>query len=304
MAAPITAGEKRLGVLVVYAPKPPVFGEEDLRVLRLVADQAAIVLESRALIDEAARVRAREEVTRLKDDFLSAAAHELRTPLTTLVAGAQLLARRATRFPDRPPDLAAIQRLVGEAQRLRALVVELLDASRAERGSLVGARVEVDLVALARAACRRLGTDRHRCTVEAPEPVVGLFDPPRIEQLVENLVENAIKYSPAGGSVRVAIRRAGDEARLVVEDRGIGIPREDLPRVFDRFHRAANVDDRTFAGMGLGLFISRAIVEGHGGRISVASELGNGTRVEAVLPCVAPQAAAQTVPAQPSAEGA
>src|SRR5204862_8184128 len=112
------------------------------RVVQLLADQAAVVLESRALIDEAARVQAREQVTRLKDDFLSAAAHDLRTPLTTLVAAAQLLDRRAARFPDQPADPVAIGRILSEAQRLRTLVVELLDASRAERGSLVGERHE------------------------------------------------------------------------------------------------------------------------------------------------------------------
>ncbi len=97
LVAPITAGSKRLGVLAVYAAHPPIFAEDDLVLVRLLADQAAVVLEARALIDEAARVQAREEAARLKDDFLSSAAHDLKTPLTTLVAQAQLLERRATR---------------------------------------------------------------------------------------------------------------------------------------------------------------------------------------------------------------
>jgi GAF domain-containing protein len=130
LAAPITAGGTRLGVLSVFAPRAPIFAEEDLELLQLLADQGAVILESRALIDEAARVRAREEATRLKDDFLSAAAHDLKTPLTALIATAQLLERRATRQPDRPADLGAIRRIVGEAIRLRTIVVELLDAAR------------------------------------------------------------------------------------------------------------------------------------------------------------------------------
>src|SRR5204863_5091158 len=86
LAAPITAGAERLGVLLVYAPRAPMFAEEDLALVQLLADQAAVILESRALIDQAARVRAQEEVTRMKDDFLSAAAHDLKTPLTTMIA--------------------------------------------------------------------------------------------------------------------------------------------------------------------------------------------------------------------------
>ena len=139
LAAPITAGEKRLGVLVVYAPHAPVFAEEDMDLVQLLADQAAVILESRTLIDEAARVQAREEVARMKEDFLSAAAHDLKTPLTTLVGQAQLLEKRILRAPEAPVDLTSVQRLVREAQRLRTLVLELLDASRAEQGRLVGA---------------------------------------------------------------------------------------------------------------------------------------------------------------------
>ena len=137
LAAPITVGDRRLGVLSVYARGAPIFADEDLALVQLLADQAAVVLESRALIDEAARVRAREEVARLKEDFLSAAAHDLKTPLTTLVAQAQLLERRATRHPEAPADLTSIQRMVAETNRLRTLVLELLDAARTEQGRLV-----------------------------------------------------------------------------------------------------------------------------------------------------------------------
>src|SRR5207248_574151 len=116
LAAPITAGERRLGVLVVYAPRAPIFADDDLVLVQLLADQAAVILESRALIDEAARVRAREEAMRLKDDFLSAAAHDLKTPLTTIVVQAQLLERSARLEPAAPPELAGIERLVREAK--------------------------------------------------------------------------------------------------------------------------------------------------------------------------------------------
>lgn len=284
LAAPITAGDRRLGVLVAYAPRAPIFADEDLELVKLLADQAAVVLESRALIDEAARVQAREEVARLKEDFLSAAAHDLKTPLTVLVAQAQFLQRRVTRNPELPADPKSIQRIVQETQRLRELVLELLDASRTEQGMLVGEREEVDLVALAKQVCARRATERHPCTVVAKGRVVGHYDEVRITQLIENLVENAIKYSPEGGAVLVKVWREARGNCLSVTDEGIGIPSADIPRLFERFHRGTNVNDRKFSGMGLGLFICRGIAEQHGGRIWATSEPGKGSTFQVMLP--------------------
>jgi signal transduction histidine kinase len=284
LAAPITAGDKRLGVLVIYAPRAPIFAEDDLALVQLLADQAAVILESRALIDEAARVRALEEATRLREDFLSAAAHDLKTPLTTLVAKAQLMERLAIRNPGAAADLGGLRMLVREGQRLKQIVLELLDAARAEQGRLVGEPSSADLVALAQEVCARHLSDRHPCAVESSGPVVGMYDAFRIAQLLENLVENAIKYSPDGGEVRLKVWSDGDQAFLTVTDQGIGIPAHDLPHVFDRFYRAANVDDRQFAGMGLGLFICRGIVEQHGGRMLVRSRPGQGSTFQIELP--------------------
>jgi len=282
LAAPITAGERRLGVLVVYAPRAPVFAEEDLYLVKLLADQAAVVLESHALIEAAARARALEEAARLKDDFLSAAAHDLKTPLTTLLAQAQLLARKAEQMPEAPADRAGIERIIAEARRMSALVNELLDAGRVGQTRLVGQRTPIDLVALATEVCARWPPGR--CVLVSAEPVVGEYDSHRIAQVLEHLVENAVKYSPNGEPVTIRVWSEGDQVRLSVTDRGIGIPSSDLPHIFDRFYRAANVDDRQFAGMGLGLSICRSIVEQHGGRIWVASTPGHGSTFHVVLP--------------------
>ena len=284
MIAPIIVDEKALGVLSVYAPQTPIFVEDDLFLVQLLADQAAVILESRALIDEAARVRAREETTRLKDDFLSAAAHDLKTPLTTLIAQAQLLERRALRHPNAPADVQAIQRLVKEGQRLKNLVLELLDAMRAEQGTLLGQREETDLTEIICETCARHQSNEHACIVESQEKVVGMYDRNRMSQLVENLVENAVKYSPDGGEVHVKVQCENGQAYLLVCDNGIGIPAEDLPHVFDRFYRGRNVDDRRFAGMGLGLFICRGIVEQHGGRIWATRNERRGTTMHVLLP--------------------
>ncbi|MGH2369718.1 MAG: GAF domain-containing sensor histidine kinase, partial [Chloroflexota bacterium] len=297
LAAPITAGERRLGVLVIYGARAPIFAEDDLVLAQLLADQAAVILESRALIDEAARVRAREEAARMKDDFLSAAAHDLKTPLTTLIAQAQLLERRARRDPLAPVDLTGVKRLVREARRLNTLVLELLDVSRLEEGSFLGAREPVDLVAVAMAACARQASDRHRCLVDAGEPVVGEYDRGRVVQLAENLIENAVKYSPDGGEVRVKVWGKGEQAHLTVSDRGIGISSADLPHVFDRFYRGSNVDDRRFAGTGLGLYLCRGIVEQHGGRIWATSQPGQGSTFHVVLPLTVETQTVETVEA-------
>jgi signal transduction histidine kinase len=284
MAAPITAGERRLGVLVLFAERPPIFAQSDGELAQLLADQAAVVLESRALIDHAARVRAQEEATRLKEDFVSAAAHDLKTPLTTVVAQAQFLERKAIRDPNAPADLQGLQRIVRESQRLAALVTDLLDAARLERGSLVGEREPVDLGALINDVATRHQAGTHQVDVDVRGAVVGSYDRRRIEQLVENLVENAKKYSPNATPVDVAVWQENGEARITVIDRGIGIPAADLPRVFERFSRASNVDDRKFHGMGLGLYICRGIVEEHGGRIWVESQVGKGSTFHVALP--------------------
>jgi len=284
LIAPISAADQRLGALEAYTDHQPVFSEDDLDLVQLLADQAAVILESRALIDEAARVRAHEEAARLKEDFISAAAHDLKTPLTTLVAQAQFLERRAETEPAAPADLPGLRRIVREAKRLSSLVLELLDASRLEQGKLVGEREPVDLVELARDIARRDSYQDRRIVVSADAPVVGSYDPRRIGQVLENLVENAVKYSPDEGEISIAVAQRNGEAFVDVADLGIGIPAGDLPQIFDRFHRASNVDDRRFAGMGLGLFICKGIVEQHGGRIWVESRVGAGSTFHVVLP--------------------
>jgi signal transduction histidine kinase len=286
VGAPIAADGRPLGVLLVYARRAPIFAEDDLSLVRLLADQAAVVLESRALIEEAASVQAREEATRLKDDFLSAAAHDLRTPLTTLLLHAELLQRRAEQDPAAPPEMHRVASMVSEAHRLQELVTSFLDASRAERGQMLVQRETVDLAALVEEACARVTSSGHDCRAEVSGPILGNYDPDRLRQLIDNLVENAVKYSPVEGEVVVRAWREGDVAHLSVTDHGIGIPAADLPQLFDRFHRGSNVDDRRFQGLGLGLYICRAIVEEHGGQISAESELGIGSTFHVTLPAL------------------
>jgi signal transduction histidine kinase len=284
VGAPITAGERKLGVLLAYAPRPPVFAQDDLELVQLLADQAAVILESRALIDEAARVRAREQAARLKEDFLSAAAHDLKTPLTTIIGQAQALEARAARDRHLAPELPSIQRLVREGQRLRSLVNELLDASRLERGALVGETEPTDLAGLAQEVAQGRSDAPMRLIVEAADAVVASCDRLRMGQVLDNLIDNALKFSPSPSPVHVRVWADDGEARCLVSDEGIGIPAEDLPHIFERFRRAGNVDERRYPGMGLGLYISRGITEQHGGRIWVESTPGRGTTFHVALP--------------------
>jgi len=301
LSAPINAASKKLGLLMVYAPRAPVFANSDLELVQLLADQAAVILQSRALIDEAAHVAAREEAARLKEDFLSSAAHDLKTPLTGIVTQAQLLLRRLERDPTAPTDAVGLKRLVEQSQRLRDLVVGLLDVSRLENPGLVDARDELDLRTLVKDALSRAALAHgKRVKVEVDdEPVLVAVDVPRFEQLLINLVENALKYSPHDSRVVVRVWPEGAEARLSVQDRGIGVPTDDQPLVFERFHRARNVDDRRFAGMGLGLYIARGIVEQHGGRIWLESTPGEGSTFFVALPAVAPTLARVDVQGTP-----
>jgi signal transduction histidine kinase len=283
LVAPITAGERRIGILEAFAEHQPVFTGDDLALVQLLADQAAVVLESRALMDEAARVRAQEQAAKLKEDFVSAAAHDLKTPLTTLLGQAQILELRFARDPALAQHQAAVGRIAREARRLSALVEDLLDASRIEEGKLDVRREPIDLAAVVRRVAESR-PERGRIVVDARERLSGSYDRRRIEQLVSNLVDNGVKYSPGESPVEVRAWRDDGEAHITVRDHGIGIPAEDLPHVFERFHRAANVDARRYAGIGLGLYICRGIALEHGGRIWVESAVGQGSTFHVTLP--------------------
>ncbi|MDE3112526.1 MAG: GAF domain-containing sensor histidine kinase [Chloroflexota bacterium] len=281
LAAPLIAGERALGVLVVYASGPLIFPRGDLELVRLLADQAAVVLESRSLIAAAARTEAREEAARLKEDFVAAAAHDLKTPLTALYGRAQLMQRQQRQ--GEVPDPSTTDRIVGDARGLIGLVDQLLDASRIGQGRLELRAEPFDLGELAR-ELHANRADWVRVQLRTDGKLPSLVDRARLEQVIDNLVENALKYSPGERPVVVSAVRDGDQAHLAVHDDGIGIPQADLDLVFERFRRGSNVADRHIAGIGLGLFTSRGIVEQHGGRIWAESEPGTGTTLHVVLP--------------------
>ncbi len=236
----------------------------------------------RALDDAHAAVRAR-------DEFLSIAAHELRTPLMTLQLRLESLVTELARpDPGRDRERAMGASAQRQAGRLVGLVESLLDVARIANGGLTLSRSHFDLAEAVREVIGRFTevAERAGCElrVHVPRPAAGEWDRLRIEQIVQNLIGNALQYAPhAPVEVEVDVDADGDRARLRVRDHGHGIASDDLARVFDRFERA--VPARHDGGLGMGLYIVREIARAHGGSIRVDSRLGEGATFEVELPC-------------------
>jgi signal transduction histidine kinase len=289
LATPIRGERGRLGVVLVYSGRQPIFAEDDIALLELLADHLAVLLETRSLMHQASEMRAREEAARLKEEFLASAAHDLRSPLTVVLGQAELLERRVTREPDRPIDPAGLVRLAREARRLRDLVNNLLDAQRLEQGGLGISPELVDVGEIAAEVQADLREEGLTVRLRRPErALIGTVDRARILQVLTNLVENARKYGPADTEPEIVVERDAGNARIAVVDRGIGIPEDERERVFERFYRASNAQRVTDTGLGLGLSICRRIVEEHGGRIWHEPTPGGGSTFVVTLPLTEP----------------
>jgi PAS domain S-box-containing protein len=237
-----------------------------------------------------------EAAVRMRDAFLTILAHELRTPLTALLGNAQLLQRRAQRegtLSER--DQLSLQVIVDQVIRFNKLVQLQFDASRLHTGQLQLERAPLDVGALARRVVAEVQPSLTRHTVVYVGPATPLLidgDELRLEQVLQNLVQNAIKYSPAGGAVQVQVEQQAATVRVAVSDEGIGVPAAELPQLFERFYRASNVDERQISGLGVGLYIIKELVTLHGGTVEVLSDEGRGSTFIITLPLLADQAAA------------
>jgi signal transduction histidine kinase len=237
-----------------------------------------------------------QELDHLKSQFLSIASHELRTPITAVSGFAQLALRglqqqkQATVDDDRAQVLERLTRQLtiihDQSAKLGRLVRELLDVSRIQAGRLEFTLVPIDMGDVVRTIAEQtqMVTQGHHIEVDAATGTVVMGDRDHLEQVIGNLIDNAVKYSPDGTPVRVTVKRKGDEVLATVEDRGIGIPPEQITRIFEIFYRTIEAERRRTPGLGLGLFITKGIVERHGGRIWAESEVGRGTRVHVALP--------------------
>jgi signal transduction histidine kinase len=289
LSVPLMARDRALGALTLARHAPHAFGREDVELAEEVARRTALALEN-VRLEHSAR-----GAVRLRDEFLSVASHELKTPLTPLQIKLQAL-RRSLSAPGGPgrvgTDHVVRELTQAEAQlkRIHTLVDDLLDVSRLARGRLALRLEDVDLSALARNIVSELAplAQRAGCRVEveAPSAVVGRWDWMRLGQVASNLLSNALKYG-AGLPVHVSVGQRGGRALLQVRDGGIGIAAGDLPRIWGRFERA--VSDRHYGGLGLGLYITRQLVESHGGHIGVESAgEGQGATFTVELPLAGP----------------
>src|SRR5215218_999420 len=234
-------------------------------------------------------ITAEREAERAKQDFFALVSHELRTPLTAILGYVELLVSDdAAPFP--PEHARHLEVIERNARRLVRLVGDLLFAAQVEGAPLLLEPAEVDLVALVRdavdlARCRAEEASIELATeLEPVERYVG--DRDRLAQVLDNLLSNALKFTPPGGRVVVRLTSEGSHARIEVADTGVGIPGEDQPHLFDRFYRARNATGRSIPGLGLGLTIVRTIVEGHGGTVSVHSAPDKGATFRVLLPAV------------------
>ncbi|HEY7349875.1 MAG TPA: ATP-binding protein [Ktedonobacterales bacterium] len=253
--------------------------------------EGAPVVGAVAVLVDVTKARA---LDRAKDEFLAISAHELKGPLTSIRGFAQLLRRGTKQAPhgvERRSDMQWVEKIEAQADRLGRLIEELTDAARADLGKFDLKMRTTPLGALLRRVteAQQVTTERHKITVEAP--ATGLFvqgDETRLEQVFSNLVANAIKYSPAGGDMTIVVSGLEDQppapfVEVAIRDQGQGIASGDLERIFTRFTRADPV--RGVQGLGLGLYIARAIIEAHGGTIRVESEgLGRGSTFVVRLP--------------------
>ncbi len=283
LVVPVVARDEILGTIAFGVSSGRRYGPADLAMAEDLAHRVSLAVDNARLYREA------RDAVSARDEFLSIASHELRTPLTPLqIVLQRLLSERS----NEPLETIATDRLrlllvrsERQVQRLTALVDNLLDVSRVSSGTLRLQREECDLAEVVAEVVGRFGEEcaRAECqvTIEAPPTLVGQWDPLRIEQVITNLLANAIKYG-AGKPIAIQVDRAGASARLVVTDHGIGIEPEKVSRIFERFERA--VSSRSYGGLGLGLYIARQIVEAHGGQITVASRPAEGSTFTIELP--------------------
>ncbi|HVE84971.1 MAG TPA: HAMP domain-containing sensor histidine kinase [Myxococcales bacterium] len=253
--------------------------------LRMQEEMAQLAESERAARAEAARARRElEEALAQRDEFLTVASHEMKTPVTSLAMQLKVLRRELRGTASARMDLIDRQ-----MSRIIGLISRLLDVSRLAEGGLQLDLTEMDLSAAARDIAERLEPEmaRERCAlrVDAPEPVVGRWDPLRVEQVVVNLCANAAKFAP-GTAVDLSVRAEGSEAVLAVADRGVGIAAEDLDRIFGKYERAAPSSD--YGGLGLGLYVVREVVRAFGGRVEVQSAPGQGSTFTVRLPGALP----------------
>jgi len=283
---PVRLGDGTVGLIsLVRQPQAAPFTAADDRLLSAVGNQLAIAIERTRLREEAAEAEILRRTDELKTALLNTVSHDLRTPLASIIASASSLLQQDVQWTEdeRRGFARAIEE---EGERLNRLVGNLLDLSRIQAGSLVPQRSWYDLSALVDDVLGRLRfvTSRHRLVVSLEEELLPVFlDYILIDEVLANLIGNAVKYTPPGSEIAIRATRDNDEVQVEVADTGPGIPPEALPRLFEPFYRVQR-EGQTARGTGLGLAVAKGLVEAHGGHIWAENREGGGASFVFTLP--------------------
>lgn len=279
MIVPLNVRDATIGAITFVATESGRhYTTADLAMAQELASRAALAIENSQLY------AASQHAVALRDDFIAAASHELRTPVTSLKVYTEVLLRQAEQRGDHQA-LRALRAMHHQIDRLNGLIVDLLDVTRIESGTLELRQEEFDFRQLVDDVVDMMqATTQHRIEVAGPSHVMVTGDHERLGQVLTNLISNAVKYSPQ--SDRVIVRLISDAEAVIfeVEDFGIGIAPEHLPHLFDRFYRVSSSREKTFPGLGMGLYIVQEIVRRHGGSLDVQSVSGRGSCFRVHLP--------------------
>jgi PAS domain S-box-containing protein len=285
MYVPLSARGRTIGVIsFVSSESGQRYGPSDLALAQELTRRAAMAIDNARLYREA------QDSVRIREEFLSIASHELKTPLTTVKGYSQILGRLLRR-PNADTDrlIRLADQLQEQLSRFETLIADLLDVSRIQQRGLELRPEPTDMIELIRMVISRFEypaepDPRHHFVISGPDEMHGIWDPDRLDQVLTNLISNAVKYSPEGGAIEITVSLQEDEqVELAVIDQGIGIPLEEQSQLFRPFARSETVQ-RAISGVGLGLYISQQIVARHGGTIWLESEPGVGTRFALLLP--------------------
>jgi signal transduction histidine kinase len=283
LGLPLKAGEDVLGVLVFGRFGGPPYTPDQIRLAEFIAAQTAQLVENHHLVERVAKLEAERWLRRMQDDFITTISHELRTPIGFIKGYATTLLRDDTKWDDnsRHEFLTIIDE---EADRLHKLIEDLLDSSRLKAGTMFMQLQPVRIDVMLREIVVRSTTRYSSLSVQlhADQNVVVMADPTRITQVFDNLLSNAVKYAP-GSEVVISLKNSDGNCLISVEDHGPGISQEHLGHLFERFYRVPEARIANH-GTGLGLYICKEIIHGHGGEISVSSEVLKGTTFIISLP--------------------
>jgi PAS domain S-box-containing protein len=281
MIVPIVSKGKSLGAITfVTTETARHFNSSDLDMAEELASRATLAIENARLYQEA------QMAVNLRDEFISIASHELKTPLTSLKVYSQILGQRLKGLVEEEDVKGHLNKIDSQIDKLNKLIRDLLDVSKVQRGSLDLEEENFDLRELVKEQVDSIQTTtgKHQIIFSPGNKTMIYGDKDRIGQIVVNLLNNAIKYSPDAEKVKLDLSKSAKEVVLAVKDYGLGIEKDSQDKIFERFYQANESKNKTYPGLGIGLYISSEIAKRHGGRIKLKSQIGKGSTFYLCLP--------------------